>query len=356
MKTEVLKLDGSSMDLAKIRHAAKLLQAGALVAFPTETVYGLGADARNPEALQRLNEVKKRPEGKPYSLLVPSQRHAEEATGGLSRVAQKLTRLYWPGPLTVIVPRRGGGVVGLRLPEHPVARSLLAQCGFPLATPSANKSGQPDALTAEGALKTLGGKIPLILDGGPARQGKASVVVRLDPRKPPEIQREGMISEKEILRVARPCILFVCTGNTCRSPMAEALCRHYLEEQGMGRESVLPFWVRSSGTSAVADMPADPQAVAVLKKLKLDLQHHSSKPLTPEMIDTADWIFTMTWAQRESILRLMPTCRDRLRLLSSQGEDIPDPASRSMDRYRQVRDMISTCLRDVMKTIAGSEV
>src|ERR1051326_8878073 len=120
MRTEYLVLDGGPGDSAKIAHAAMLLQAGALVAFPTETVYGLGADARNPEALARLTEVKGRKEGKPYSLLVPSLRHAEESAGGFSRIAQKLARTYWPGPLTIVVPRRGGGSVGLRLPEHPI--------------------------------------------------------------------------------------------------------------------------------------------------------------------------------------------------------------------------------------------
>src|SRR6266478_455359 len=105
MHTEHLILDGGPGDAAKLSHAARLLRAGELVAFPTETVYGLGADARNPEALARLTKVKGRRDGKPYSLLVPSLKGAESACGGFGRIAHKLARVYWPGPLTIVVPR-----------------------------------------------------------------------------------------------------------------------------------------------------------------------------------------------------------------------------------------------------------
>jgi L-threonylcarbamoyladenylate synthase len=132
MDTQVLKLDGGREDATKIGYAVQVLKAGGIVAFPTETVYGLGADARKPEALARLAAAKGRAPDKPFALLVSSIAQAEELTGALSRVARKLMRLYWPGPLTVVAPQSGGATVGLRLPEHPVARTLLAQCGFPL--------------------------------------------------------------------------------------------------------------------------------------------------------------------------------------------------------------------------------
>ncbi len=354
MNTETLKLDGSADDLPKIRHAVKLLQAGALVAFPTETVYGLGADARNAEAIQALNEVKNRPEGKPYSLLISSIRHAEELAGELPRVAQKLARIYWPGPLTLVVPKRGGGAVGLRIPEHPLTRTLLSQCGFPLATPSANLSGEKETHTAEEVRAALDGKISLILDGGPARQGKASVLVQVEPNRPPIVKRAGLISKEEIIEVSRPCVLFVCTGNTCRSPMAQVIFKKLLKVKGIRKEYELPFNVLSAGTSAAEDHPADPQAVEVMRDIKLNLGAHQSRALTPSLIDQADWIFTMTWAQRESILKLMPACRDRVRLLSPQGEDVPDPASRSIERYRQVRDRIARSLQEALRTIRAS--
>src|ERR1700759_3676175 len=100
MHTEYLTLDGSAGDNAKIAQAARLLRAGELVAFPTETVYGVGADARNPEALAKLTKVKGGRDGKPYSLLVPSLKAAQDSAGGVSRIASKLARVHWPGPLT----------------------------------------------------------------------------------------------------------------------------------------------------------------------------------------------------------------------------------------------------------------
>ncbi len=342
MRTVFLTLDGGGGDAAKISHAAKLLQAGALVAFPTETVYGLGADARNPEALARLTKVKGRSEGKPYSLLTPSLRHAEEAAGGFSRIAQKLARIYWPGPLTLVVPRRGGGTVGLRLPEHPVARSLLAQCGFPLATPSANRSGTAEPLTAAQVRDAFDGEISLILDNGPARQGRPSMVVKID-HESLEIQREGLMSKAEILEAASPTVLFVCTGNTCRSPMAAGFCQVGIVETQ--KSDSLPFRVLSAGTGAVEGQNADPLAIEAMREVGVNITAHRARSLSLRLLDVADWIFTMTGAQRQSILSLALSYSGKIQLLAGHGKDISDPASHSLEAYRRVRDKIAGCLR-----------
>lgn len=348
MKTEVLKLEGASSDIDKIRHAARLLQTGALVAFPTDTVYGLGADARNPEALQRLVEAKGRSPEKPFSLLVPSLAEAEKITGGFSRIAKKLARLYWPGPLTLVVKRQDGGAAGLRLPEHPVTRALLAQCGFALATPSANRTGNRDPRTVEEVLEEMDGRIPLVLDGGPAWQGRPSTVALIDGPSPPRIQREGAVSAAQLEEAAQLSVLFVCTGNTCRSPMAEALCREIIKVRSRPN---LHYRVRSAGTCAVEGTGADPLALEVMHEIHLDLSDHQTQTLNPRMLDTADWIFTMTRAHRESILELMPECRDRIRLLSDRGEDIPDPASTSVDHYRYIRARLAHDVAEATKVI-----
>jgi len=366
MHTEYLTLDGGPGDAGKIAHAARLLQSGALVAFPTETVYGLGADARNPEALARLTAVKGRREGKPYSLLVPSLRHAEAIAGGFTRIARKLARAYWPGPLTLVVPRRGGGTVGLRLPDHPVARALLAHCGFPLATPSANRSNAPEPVTAAQVREGLEGEISLILDGGPARQGRPSAVVRVQDEAL-QVQREGMISNAELLETASPTVLFVCTGNTCRSPMAAGFCRLGMADThrmapvvvsaaGDPSGEGLPFCVLSAGTNTIENRPADRLAVEAMREVGVDISGHRTRNITPAIVDRADWIFTMTRSQRESILALMPTCAERVQLLSSRNEDISDPAVGSPEMYRRVRDKIAGCLRDVVRLVGGRGV
>jgi tRNA threonylcarbamoyl adenosine modification protein (Sua5/YciO/YrdC/YwlC family) len=353
MRTEYLTLDGSSNDGAKIAHAAMLLQAGALVAFPTETVYGLGADARNPEAMARLNKVKGREDGRIYStLLVPSYRQAVGAAGGFPRIAQKLSRLYWPGPLTLIVPRRNGGVVGLRLPEHHVARALLAHCGFSLETRSANKSRGPEPVTAQQVKEALDGEISLILDGGRAKQGRPSALVKIDGEMI-EIKRPGSIPNAELLEAASPTVLFVCTGNTCRSPMAAGFCQMGVAETP--REG-LPFRVISAGTNAMEGARADRLAIEAMREVGVDISRHRTRTLTPNLLEMADWIFTMTRAHRETIVSLMPTCSDRIQLLSVRNEDIPDPVSNSLEMYRLVRDKIATCLRDVVRSVGRSGV
>ncbi|HYG76885.1 MAG TPA: L-threonylcarbamoyladenylate synthase [Planctomycetota bacterium] len=350
MRTEYLTLDGGSGDAAKVAHAATLLQAGALVAFPTETVYGLGADSRNPEALARLAKVKGRDEGKPYSLLVPSLKQAESVSGGFSRIAAKLARLYWPGPLTLVVPRRSGGSIGLRLPEHPVARMLLSYTNFPLATPSASRN-RVEPVTARQVKEQLDGEISLILDGGPARHGRPSTIVKVDSESI-EIKREGMISQSEVTQAARPTILFVCTGNTCRSPMAAGFCQLGLSEATKG--DALPFRVLSAGTSANDGDHADRLAIEAMREVGVDISRHRTRGLTPQLVDTADWIFTMTRAHRESIVMLMPAASDRVQLLSARNEDIPDPVSTSPELYKRVRDRIASCLRDVVRLVGGT--
>ena len=349
MRTEYLTLDGEPGDVARIAHAATLLRAGALVAFPTETVYGLGADARNAEALQRLAKVKGRKEGRPFSLLVPSLRDAEEAAGGFGRVTQKLARVYWPGPLTLVVPRNGGSI-GLRLSEHPVARALIAHCAFPLATPSASRLGAPEPVSARQVYEALDGEVALVLDGGPAWQGRPSTVVRVDGDTV-QIQREGNISGVEILEVACPTVLFVCTGNSCRSPMAAGFLQA-AENEHPGDDG-LPVRILSAGINTVEGELADKLAIEAMRQVNVDISRHRTRALTFAMLDSADWIFTMTRDQRECILALMPSCEDRVQLLSKHDEDIPDPHACVLELYRQTRDKIASCLRDVVRVVGG---
>lgn len=350
MRTEYLTLDGDSGDAAKIEHASKLLQAGGLVAFPTETVYGLGADARNPEALARLTKVKGRREGKPYSLLVPSLKAAEEAAGGLNRIARKLARVYWPGPLTIVTERKDGTTIGLRLSEHPVVRSLLAHCAFPLATPSANRAGGPEPISARQVRETLQGEISLILDGGPAWQGRPSTVVKC-AGDAVEVQREGSIPSAELVELASPTVLFVCTGNTCRSPMAAGIFTAVVSEVHKGE--ALPIRVLSAGISTQDGERADKLAIEAMREIGIDISRHRTRSLTFQLLDSADYIFTMTREHRDCILGIMPSCEDRIQLLSRRNENIADPISSSLEHYRLTRDKIAGCLKDVVRSVGG---
>lgn len=193
MKTEHLQA-GRPEDVAR---AAELLRKGRIVAFPTETVYGLGARADDPRAVAELSRLKQRPPEKKFALLVASPEDAARC-GVPGPAALRLARAFWPGPLTLIVPDGRGGDVGLRCPGCAVTQDLLRQVGTAVAAPSANVTGQPPANTAGDVLRVFEDKIAAVLDGGPVKLGVASTVARvLDGEI--EVLREGAIPTARLM-------------------------------------------------------------------------------------------------------------------------------------------------------------
>jgi L-threonylcarbamoyladenylate synthase len=192
-------VDGKAPDPGAIAEAAAAIKRGGLVVFPTETVYGLGADATNPAAIEKLNAVKGRPPEKPYSLHLHSPEQMRPYVGEVPPAAQKLIGKFWPGPLTVVLPGKDGKTVGFRLPDHPIARALFKAAGVPVAAPSANRSGSPPPTDAVEARAALAGGFECLLDGGPTRLGKESTVVEIVGGRA-EVLREGAISKDDILK------------------------------------------------------------------------------------------------------------------------------------------------------------
>lgn len=193
-------------DASAMAEAAARLAAGQLVAFPTETVYGLGADATNPMAVARIFEAKGRPRFNPLIAHVADLASAE-ALALISEPARRLARRFWPGPLTLVLPRRPGAAladlataglptVALRAPAHQTAQALLARFGGPLAAPSANLSGRLSPTTASDAVTAMAGRAALTLDGGPCAVGVESTIIALTP---PRAEDDG-----EIVRLLRP--------------------------------------------------------------------------------------------------------------------------------------------------------
>lgn len=189
-----------------IRRAAGLLRAGRLVAFPTETVYGLGADATNDVAVRAIFTAKNRPPGNPLIVHVDGEESAKRWSADWPPEASRLARTFWPGPLTLVLPAgdglsptalAGGKTVGLRAPDHPVALELIAACGRPLAAPSANSSGRLSPVRAEHVLEDIGDLIDAVLDGGPCVVGIESTVLDLSNGKP-AILRPGMVGRNAI--------------------------------------------------------------------------------------------------------------------------------------------------------------
>jgi len=198
MKTLLLNAE-SERDM---QVAAGLLRDGKVVAFPTETVYGLGARADDEAAVERIYRLKGRPREKQLAILIPSVEAAGGHAAPLCPDAGALAERFWPGPLTLVVPNGTGGQVGLRCPDCEVTRQMLVLAAVPVVAPSANLSGQPPAVSAEEVLRVFQDKIEAVLDGGPARLGVSSTVVRVCEGGI-EILRQGALTEEEILAALR---------------------------------------------------------------------------------------------------------------------------------------------------------
>lgn len=198
-KTLVLKVNSEQPDISKIRVAADFLRNGGLVAFPTETVYGLGADALNSRAVLALFEAKKRPLDNPPIVHVGNEEDVYSLAAVVPPKAKVLMDKFWPGPLTLVlkcsktVPKAtvaGLDTIAIRMPQHNVALALIKECQCPVAAPSANLSGKPSPTTAQHVLNDLDGRIDVILDGGSSKVGVESTVLDL-VADPPEVLRPG---------------------------------------------------------------------------------------------------------------------------------------------------------------------
>ncbi len=206
MNTAIFEVSSSSPDSHVIEKAASVLRGGGLVAFPTETVYGLGADAQNEKAIKRVFEAKGRPADNPLIVHIDSLLQAGLFARDIPENGKKLADIFWPGPLTLVLPKLkhvpgiiSGNLdtVALRMPNHPVALALLKKFGGGVVAPSANISGRPSPTEASHVVKDLGGRIELILDGGRTEIGIESTVIDVTA-DPPVILRQGGLSRERI--------------------------------------------------------------------------------------------------------------------------------------------------------------
>jgi L-threonylcarbamoyladenylate synthase len=191
---------------AAVQRACRRLRAGGVVALPTETVYGLAANAFDAAAVARIFEIKGRPAHNPVIVHVASLEMAHRCVKSWPPLARKLAHAFWPGPLTLVLPRAkevpdvvtaGGPTVGVRWPSHPIMQAVIRECGFPLAAPSANLSNQISPTTTQHVIRQLGKRIELVLDGGASQIGLESTVLDLTV-SPPRILRPGMIHEQAL--------------------------------------------------------------------------------------------------------------------------------------------------------------
>ncbi len=374
---EVLLWQGASESPDLVHRAAAALAAGRLIAFPTETVYGVAANALAPEALARLGASKGRPEDKPWTVALRHPAEVLDWAPDLGPLGRRLARRCWPGPVTLVCGEgveRGRlgelppavrarlapqGTVGLRVPAHAAVLHTLDRVSFPVVLTSANRGGEPPAVTAEEVVAAVGDDLDLVLDDGPCHFGQPSTVLRVEGNAW-KVLREGVVTADEVTQLGLCVVVFVCTGNTCRSPMAEALCKQMLAERLGCPPEELPrrgFLVLSAGVAAMAGGGPATEAVAAAGEMGADLGGHVTQPLTADLADQADYLVAMTAGHLEALGEPDDALTPRPRLLAPDGADVADPIGSDGEVYRdcarQIREYLEPLVTELLEQ--GSE-
>jgi tRNA threonylcarbamoyl adenosine modification protein (Sua5/YciO/YrdC/YwlC family) len=358
----------------QIGRARKLLESGGLVVLPTETVYGAAALLSQPRGRQRLADLRGGDRGRPFTVHLARREDAAKFLD-LSQVGElgrRMMRKLWPGPVALVfeVPAAvreasadalgiaqsdvydSSGAITLRYPDHLVAGDVLAGVDGPVALTVAGGTAGGPARSAAAAADELGDRVDLILDAGPTRLSKPSTIIKVGADKY-QVLRPGVYDERIIDKMLKTTILFVCSGNTCRSPMAEALARRILARKHEVAEAELEkkgINVVSAGSFAMPGARATPQGVEALRDLGIDLSQHRSRPLSVELIHQADLIFTMGRAHAMQVAAMVPSAVDKLSTLDPAG-DIDDPIGGDTALYRDLaghlQALIEKRLQDV---------
>jgi L-threonylcarbamoyladenylate synthase len=329
------------LDCAK--QAVEVLKKGGVIIFPTETVYGIGADINNKKAVEKIYKIKKRSKDKPLSLHVGDLSQIDEDL--VPGLYSDLTKKYWPGPLTLILENKQQ-TIGIRYPDNKIFSKITKLLGNGLAGTSVNLSTKQSAYKIADIEPEILEQVDLVIDSGVTKYKKDSTILDLSLGFP-KVVREGCINKKEIFKHIFKnikSVLFVCTGNTCRSPMAEGFLKHLIKNKNIK--------VNSAGILAGQYSFSTQEAVEVMKKHKIDISKHRSQPVIKKLIDKTDCIVVMDIMHKHAIIGACPYKKANVFLLKEFLENvdekdinIKDPIGGSLESYRKCCSEINKCVK-----------
>ena len=376
MAPQVLDVTAADDPRDAVHRAVQALVEGKVVSLPSETVYVAAASGLSGRAVERLLALREGQLDGPAVLAVRSTDEVLDYVPQLPLVGQRLARRCWPGPVTMqladahpesaihrlpkqvkaaVVP---GGEIRVRVPAHELMLRVMRLLAGPVVMVGARRTADSDSVTAQEVVERLGNRVDVVLDDGRCKFAQRSSIVRVDDRGF-TVLRPGVFSEANLKRLAAFMVVTVCTGNTCRSPMAESLLKKKIADKLQIKPGQLEdhgIVVTSAGISAAPGGRAAPEAIQTMHERGLDLTQHESQPLSDRLVRFADVMLTMTRGHREAILGQWPDAELRVHPISGGRGDVSDPIGGPIEQYRRCADQLDAYLETWVEKLPLKEL